>query len=275
MDNTLYDWVSYFVPSIHAMVTEAARLIDVDEDQLRTDLKAVHVARGNTEHPFALLETQTVASRLSMLNRRERYDLLKPAFDAFNEVRKERLQLYPGVREALEIIKATGCRLFGHTEATEVNIASRVRSLGLEELLEAVYAVQFKGMPHPLHGDREESNGQIPVRVMPPTARKPDPSSIKAILTDTGVRAVHCLYVGDNLDRDVGMAKRAGILAAWARYGTIHDPELWRDLVEISHWAPAAVAAVENGRAARSTVKPDVIIDAFKELLRYFTFSTE
>ena len=150
MDNTLYDWVSYFVPSIHAMLAEAACLLDVDEDQLRNDLKAVHVAHGNTEQPFALLETQAVARRLPMLSRRERHDLLKPAFDAFNDARKERLQLYPGVRETLQTMKTAGCRLFGHTEATTINIASRVRSLGLEEFLEAVYAVHFEGMPHPL-----------------------------------------------------------------------------------------------------------------------------
>jgi FMN phosphatase YigB (HAD superfamily) len=273
MDNTLYDWVGYFVPAIHAMLAEAARLLEVDEGQLRSDLQAVHVAYGNTEQPFALLETQTVATRMRTLSRRERYDFLKPAFDAFNEVRKERLQLYPSVRQTLLTIKSTGCRLFGHTEATEVNIASRIRSLGLEDLLEAVYAMHFKGMPHPLDGDREEPNGRVPVRAMPSTARKPDPGSIRAILAETGVAPAHCLYVGDNLDKDVGMAKRAGILAAWARYGTSHDPQLWRDLVEISHWAPAAVAAVESSTSAQAKVRPDVTIDTFEELLYHFTFS--
>ena len=275
MDNTLYDWISYFVPAIHAMLAEAARLLDVDEDQLRSDLKAVHVARGNTEHPFALLETRTVTNCLPMLNRRERHDVLKPAFDAFNNVRKQRLQLYPGVRETLQTIKATGCRLFGHTEATEVNIANRVRSLGLEEILEAVYAVNFEGMPHPLDGEHGEPNGRVSVRVMPSTARKPDPSSVKIILAETGVEPVHCLYVGDNLTKDVGMAKKAGILAAWARYGTIHDSKLWHDLVEISHWVPTAVAAVEKDATAQTTIRPDVTIDTFKELLDHFTFSAE
>jgi phosphoglycolate phosphatase-like HAD superfamily hydrolase len=273
MDNTLYDWVSYFVPAVHAMLAVAARVLDADENQLRSDLRAVHVAHGNTEHPFALLETQAVASRLPTLNRRERHDVLKPAFDAFNEVRKDRLQLYPGVRETLHTIKAAGCRLFGHTEATEVNIASRVRSLGLEELLEAVYAVQFEGMPHPLVDERGEPNGEVLVRAMRSTARKPDPRSINPILLDTGVAPGHCLYVGDNLAKDVGMAKQAGILAAWARYGTIHDPQLWRDLVAISHWVPAAVAAVEDNSTVRHIVEPDVAIDAFDELLSHFTFS--
>lgn len=275
MDNTLYDWVGYFVPAIHAMLAEAARLLEVDESQLRRDLRDVHVAYGNTEQPFALLETRTVATRMQMLSRRERYDLLKPAFDAFNEVREARLRLYPGVRETLQTIRTSGCRLFGHTEATEVNIVSRIRSLGLDDLLEAVYAMHFKGMPHPLNSDRQESDGQVPVRAMPSTARKPDPASLRTILAEIGVAPARCLYVGDNLEKDVGMAKRAGTLAAWARYGTSHDPQLWRDLVEISHWAPAAVAVVENSAASQNKAQPDVIIDAFTELLYHFTFTNE
>jgi len=273
MDNTLYDWVSYFVPAIHAMLAEAARLLDVDEAKLRDDLRAVHVSHGNTEQPFALLETQVVGKRLPTFDRRERHDFLEPAFDAFNEVRKERLQLYPGVRETLQAINATGCRLFGHTEATEVNISSRVRALGLNQLLEGIYALHFEGMPHPLGSDRGEPGARAEVRVTPSTTRKPDPGSIKAILADTGTTAGRCLYVGDNLAKDVTMAKRAGVLAAWARYGSRHDPQLWHDLVEISHWDPAAVAAVESGSTAPNEIKPDVIIDSFDELLLHFTFT--
>ncbi len=268
MDNTLYDWLSYFVPAIDAMLEEAGRLLDTDAAQLRHDLQAVHLVRRNTEYPFALLETEIVGKQLPTLDRRERYDFLKPAFDAFNEVRKERLQLYPGVRETLQTINATGCRVFGHTEASEVNISSRVRALGLNEVFEEVYALRFEGMPHPLGSNHRVPSAGVDVRVTPFTALKPDPSSIKAILAATGAAADRCLYVGDSLAKDVTMAKRAGVQAAWARYGTHRDPQLWRELVEITHWDTREVAAVESG-----TATPDVTIDSFEELLLHFDFS--
>jgi FMN phosphatase YigB (HAD superfamily) len=273
MDNTLYDWVSYFVPAVHAMLAEAARLLDVNEEQLREDLRAVHVARGNTEHPFALLETRSVASRLPALNRQERYEFLTPAFGAFNNVRDQRLRLYPGVFETLKEIKRAECRLFGHTEATDINISSRARSLGLHGLLEAIYAPRFTGLGHPLGSKRERSREPVPVHPLPSTARKPDPSSIQLILKEIGVKADRCLYVGDSLTKDVAMAKHAGILAAWARYGTGHDPELWRDLVDVSHWDATAVAAAKNTPVRPPDIQPDVTLDSFSELLCHFTFA--
>ena len=273
MDNTLYDWIGYFVPAIYAMLRVAACLLDVDEDTLREDLRAVHVAHRNTEQPFALLETRAVDVRLPGLSRREKHDILKPAFDAFNEVRKQRLRLYPGVRETLAEIKAAGCRLFGHTEATEINISARLRALGLSQFLEAVYAVPSDGAPHPMGDDKAERPERVSVRVMPPSARKPDPRSLYAVLAETGVAAEYCVYVGDSMTKDVAMAKSAGVIAAWARYGTSRSHQMWLDLVKVSHWDPGAVATADTTIQQPIDIHPDVILDSFEQLLDNFRFS--
>jgi phosphoglycolate phosphatase len=273
MDNTLYDWIGYFVPAVRAMIAAAALLLDVNEERVREDLRTVHVVRANIEHPFALLETRVVASRLPTLSRKDRYDILQPAFLAFNEVRDKRLRLYPGVFETLQAIKSAGCRLFGHTEATDVNISSRIRSLGLYGIFEAIYAPRSSGLSHPLGDRREGSSERVPVRRLPAGARKPDLAVIRHILGEIGIEAEHCLYAGDSLAKDVTMAKRAGMHAAWARYGTDHDPQLWHDLVDLSHWDAAAVAAAETGPAESTNIQPDVTLDSFDELLCHFTFS--
>ncbi|WP_233513735.1 HAD family hydrolase [Micromonospora craterilacus] len=273
MDNTLYDWVAYFVPAVRAMVTVAATILDVSEQELRGDLQVVHRGYGNTEHPFALLETAAVERRLPGVSRRVRHEHLLPAFTAFNEVRRDRLRLYPGVAATLEAVRAAGCRVVGHTEAKDVNINSRARALGLDATLEAIYAPRFTGLPHPLSTDRERKQDTLRVRVLPPTARKPNPEIARQISDQLGVPPARCLYVGDNLSKDVTMAKRAGMLAAWARYGTHHDPGLWRDLVALSHWDPAAVNAAESADAESSQYAPDVTLDAFDELREHYTFA--
>jgi phosphoglycolate phosphatase-like HAD superfamily hydrolase len=273
MDNTLYDWIDYFVPAIYAMLPVAARLLNVDDDTLREDLRAVHVAHRNTEQPFALLETRAVDMRFPDLSRREKHDILKPAFDAFNEVRKQRLRLYPGVHETLAKIKATGCRLFGHTEATEINISTRLRALGLSQFLEAVYAVPSDGTPHPVGDDRAEQPDRVPVYVMPPTARKPDPRSLYAVLAGAGISAEYCAYVGDSMTKDVAMAKRAGVIAAWARYGVSRSRQMWLDLVKVSHWDPSAVVTADIATPQPPDIQPDVILDSFEQLLDNFRFS--
>jgi FMN phosphatase YigB (HAD superfamily) len=273
MDNTLYDWVAYFVPAVRAMVAVAAKILDVSEDELRGDLQVVHRNHGNTEHPFALLETAAVERCLPGMSQRARHEHLLPAFAAFNEVRRQHLHLYADVESTLRAIRATGCHIVGHTEAKDVNINSRARSLGLDAMLEAIYAPRFVGPPHPLGADRRPVPTAIEVRVLPPTARKPNPDIARRIAEQLGVPSAHCLYVGDNLSKDVAMAKRAGMRAAWARYGTHHDPDLWRDLVALSHWDPAAVTAAEVRSDNSAQCTPDVTLDAFHELRKHYTFA--
>src|SRR4051794_31349072 len=60
LDNTLYDWVSYFVASFNAMVDAAVEVMGCDRDELLDDLRAVHQRHHDSEHPFALLEAETV-----------------------------------------------------------------------------------------------------------------------------------------------------------------------------------------------------------------------
>jgi phosphoglycolate phosphatase len=268
MDNTLYDWVAYFVPAVRAMLRQAAPLLDIDEESLREDLRRVHVERGNTEHPFALLETQSVEKRLAGFDRRRRHEFLRPAFTAFDEVRNQRLRLYPDVAAALKSIRETGCLVVGHTEATDVNITSRARSLGLQYVLDTIYAPKFTGPPHPV-GARVHNANPVVIS-LPSGARKPDPEVARQIAERVDTPTEHCLYVGDSLAKDIAMAKHAGMQAAWARYGTQHDPELWRELVSLSHWDGTRVAEAESTVAP---AEPDVVLESFGDVLQHFSFS--
>ena len=63
IDNTLYDWIGYFVPAFDSMTREAASILQMSQDDLRLDLKHIHQLRGNTEHPIALLETNSENER--------------------------------------------------------------------------------------------------------------------------------------------------------------------------------------------------------------------
>ena len=273
MDNTLYDWVSYFVPAIQAMLNVAARLLNVSDHVLRADLRAVHVAHGNTEHPFALLETRTVRQSLPDLDVKQRHAVLLPAFAAFNTIRDDRLHLYPGVDETLRSIRATGCRVIGHTEATDVNIASRARMLGLSTTLEAIYAPRLANAPHPLGDAAERSPGTgVPIQPLPADARKPNPTIASWIADQTGVPVARCLYVGDSLAKDIAMASDAGMKTAWARYGLHHDPQLWSTLVELSHWDGTSVASAEHRNPSVITATPDVTLNSFPEILDHFAF---
>jgi hypothetical protein len=40
------------------------------------------------------------------------------------------------------------------------------------------------------------------------------------------------------------MAERAGVVSAWAKFGSSYDPKLWSQLVRVTHWTEHDVEPV-------------------------------
>jgi FMN phosphatase YigB (HAD superfamily) len=131
LDNTLYDWISCFVPAFYDMVDIAAGIVQVSSERLLDELQIVHQRYGNTEHPFALLETKSVRDAFPNCTSAERRSSLEPAFRAFNHRRKRELHLYSNVENTLSLLRNRGVVIVGYTEATVNNVAHRLRVLGL------------------------------------------------------------------------------------------------------------------------------------------------
>jgi FMN phosphatase YigB (HAD superfamily) len=129
LDNTLYDWVSFFTPSFRSMVNELTGLLDVREETLLNEFKAVHQHYGNSEQPFAVLELPSLKRRLSGLSRQEILERIDPALHRFNSTRKQTLALYEGVFETLAELQSSGVKIVGHTEAIFANAYWRMRTL--------------------------------------------------------------------------------------------------------------------------------------------------
>jgi FMN phosphatase YigB (HAD superfamily) len=274
LDNTLYDWVTFFSRSVYAMVDEACRILGTQKEQLLDELQEVHRRYHNTEQPFGLLETKSVLAKYSTLERRDKYRVLNDAFHAFNSSRKRYLSLYPGVAEGLSRIKSNGTTIVAHTEATLVNAEYRLSKLGLTQFFDRLYALEHAGEPHP-----ELEPMEPPVRVSHATVlflheRKPDTRVLRRICGDVGVTNSESLYVGDSISRDIGMANEVGLHSAWAMYGTRYEKSDWERLVRITHWTAEDVHRAEAANKAYGASVPDVILKSrFDELLEHFAFA--
>ncbi len=266
LDNTLYDWVGFFAKAFTAMIDVAVGLLEVDREQLLDELKRVHQRHHDSERAWSLAETETVIRRWPRASFEERRKALDPAFHAFNRVRKDRLQLYPGVAETLETVSRLGVPIVGHTEASAINALTRVEKLELSDLLTRLYAA-----------DSGQAVGDARVRVVPvPRAiHKPDPRILLEVCDEMGVAPERALYVGDSLSRDVGMARQIGMHAAWAAYGTRHDPHDWATLVRITHWTREDVARAQRAQELFGDSEPDVTLERFDELLERFEFQAK
>jgi phosphoglycolate phosphatase len=267
LDNTLYDWVTFFAHAFDAMVDELTVLLGTDRPSLLSQFKEIHQRYGSTETPWSALELPAARLKFPGLDGRGLAEALAPAFQAFSRVRKERLRLYDSVAPTLERLSADGIVIIGHTEALAVNAYYRLWTLNVADRFRRIYTIEGKTIEHPFP---ERLTFQLPsnvIRTLPTTERKPNPAVLRDICEREGFALSECVYVGDSVTRDVSMAKDAGVCAVWARYGTYYDAHLWDLLVAVTHWTAADVEREARLKAAYRDVQPDYIINSFAELL--------
>ncbi|KGX48019.1 HAD hydrolase-like protein [Burkholderia pseudomallei] len=92
------------------------------------------------------------------------------------------------------------------------------------------------------------------------------------ICRDYCVQPEDVVYVGDSLTRDVLMARDAGVIAAWAKYGTEYDKAFWPQLVKITHWTAEDIEVDMALRDRAHGIVPDVQLSCFADLLKHFDF---
>jgi FMN phosphatase YigB (HAD superfamily) len=267
LDNTVYDWLSAFVPAFYSMVEIAAPLVDVGADQLLDEFQIVHRSHEDSEHPFALLETQSVHRNLGGKSEKELLDYLDPAFHAFNRVRKEHLKLYDGVYDALRELFDKRVPIVAYTDARVINCLFRLERLGVKQYFSRLYA--------PAHVRKELDSEVLAdgfIRLLAPADRKPNPQTLLDICAEFGTPPSNALYVGDSLVRDIYMAKAAGLHSAWAKFGTLYDKALWPKLVRVTHWTDADVEREKALRDEAGTVVPDCVLERFGDLTTHFDF---
>lgn len=273
VDNTLYDWLGFYIPSFLAMVEEVHRITGIEIPALKQSFRRLHQARGTSEYAFALQELDVLAeidARLSVEDRLKKYD---PAIHAFRSVRKRTLRLYPGVRETLARLKAAGIVVVAHSDSMMSYVSRRLRQLEVDGLLAAICAPRDHGVPATTLPAvvRREAEDKVAARTLllesPPGIRKPNPETIAPVFAALDVSRQQVLYVGDSLSRDVLLARRANLRDAWAEYGTRHDTRLVEELLQITYWTEQEIAEEARLRAEISERAPSSVIASFEETL--------
>ena len=262
LDNTLYDWVRYFVPSLYAMVDVAVQIIGCERERILDDLRRVHQRHHDSEQPFALLETDVVREHFAGTPTDQVVSALDPAFHAFNSARKRNLQLNPGVLPTLTALNHSGVALVAHTESRFYGAMDRLKRLNLIDFFQTIYCRERTATAHPDALTSERWLATMPlgkVRELSHHQMKPDPTVLLEICTAEGVSHEQAAYVGDSVARDILMAKRAGVFAIWAAYGTTHDAAMYEALVRISHWTSEEIAREHELRREAKSVQPDYV----------------
>ncbi|HGN0381164.1 TPA: HAD family hydrolase [Proteus mirabilis] len=268
LDNTLYDWVTFYSLSFRAMAEELSKEIKVPLDILLSEYKVVHQKFGNSEKPFATLELPSVISYFGTNNKVFLQKKLTSVFSAFSLKRNQTLKLYPTVWNTLKTLREQGVKIVGHTEALEFNSLYRLYKLDVIDFFDHLYTLEDT---HNLHPDPKNAK-IIPLRDdfiirLSHSESKPNPKLLEHICFTEGVDIKDTVYVGDSITKDISMAKSIGMKAVWAYYGRQFSPELWNILVKITHWTDIDVEREEQLNKSFSKIEPDYKINSFAEIL--------
>jgi FMN phosphatase YigB (HAD superfamily) len=240
LDNTLYSWVDYIIPSLEAMVASLMETTGRPRIDIVQSLKAVYSHHESNEYPFAIQE-----SSLYHPYRRDfdSFDALvvRPAQRAFSEARRRYLHPYPGVRETLAELRKRGLTVIALTDAPRNAVESRIRLLGLEGLLDGLYALRGYALPANVNPEirRRDEAGVYKLKgtrvvELARDAEKPDPRGLRRVLKDYRLSPAQVLYVGDSVKKDMGLAAAVGATGVWAEYGTYVSTEYRERLAVIS-----------------------------------------
>lgn len=270
LDNTLYDWVSYFVPSFYSMIETALPIMSVDRETLLDDMREVHRFHHDSEHPFALLETEAVRRSFPGKTYEETARLLDPAFHQFNRSRLDTLRLYDGVLDGLNLLNSAGLTLVAHTESKLYGALGRLEQLGIRHFFSSVYC---RERPRSRRGHSDFGDLQLRrystenVVELSHHQRKPSKDVLLEICERQGVPVAAAAYVGDSIPRDIMMAQQAGVFAIWAKYGASVCKADYDKLVRISHWSAADVEREQALKSMAEDVRPDYVANSFSDVV--------
>ena len=259
LDDTLYNWIDFFIPSFVAMAEEVSAITHIPMPTLLAEYKMVHHKEQNVESPYATLQLPSVRACFWGEDELAVKRKLQPAFDAYNRKRDTTLVLYEGVNSTLKALKEQGVAIVGYTEAAKENGWYRLEKLGVSCYFDRLYVPRATTPIQP----------HEPVHIA--TERKPSPATLLRICSEMGKAPSEVLYVGDSLTKDVYMAKQAGVKVAQMLRS--QPPKEHIDmLVAITSWTEAdfLAEAERKEKVAKLGIKADYIVSNYSQLLPLF-----
>jgi FMN phosphatase YigB (HAD superfamily) len=276
LDNTLFDWVELWVNCFSAMLDGIEAISGISKEVLIPEIKAVHEKHGTSEYSFLI---EVINSLKPILSGRSATQVFAPAIDAYRKKRREYLHLYPTVAETLLKIKGRGAIIIAYTESMAFYSNYRLRRLGLDGVLSYVFCPEDHILPE---GIRPEEMRLYPAEhyqlkftrqeVTPKGSKKPDAKVLDSIITSLKLDRDRCVYVGDNLMKDVLMASDCGVDDVWAKYGQAHKRPEYKLLQDVTHWTSEEVLREQALKEHRDVHPTHVLEAAFSEILGHFDF---
>lgn len=225
LDDTLYDWIGFFIPAFYALVDELVVITGIDRKILLSEFKERHQYYGSVEYPFVTLTLPSIQKKYSSLSEEEIKAILNEAFHRFNSVRKRKLKLYDGVEETLKELSDNNVTIIGYTESSPENGFYRLKRLGVAEYFSRVYTSTTK----------YQSSFPLDSKIKMVDVKKPNKEVLLEICQFEGFDPSEAIYIGDSLTKDIFMANSAGVTSILIQHPKEQN-DYYQKLVDITSW---------------------------------------
>lgn len=277
LDNTLWDWFNIWYNSFRPMLDELVTVTGLNPIMLVNEIRTVHQKHHTAEYSFVLQELPSLQALYG--SDFGPIEQLPTVVEACREGRKKTMSLYPGVFDTLIYLKNKGWIIIGFTESQMYYSMQRIRKLGLDGVLDQLYAGGNHEIPDniDLNNIRQKPDSDFELKHttlkhLPFRLKKPHKEILLRILADQKVsEPYHEVYfVGDSLIKDVSMAKMIPITAIHAKYGVSQNDSKYNLLRAVTHWTEEDVENERKIAKNAGDIQADFILENnFGEIIDY------
>jgi phosphoglycolate phosphatase len=223
LDNTLYDFVSYYEAGLSAIINHLSNQFNLDTEEVICRLREVFKRRGTIEYAFAIEEIEEV----QRLGDTQRTQFVRQAVTSFWTSATRKLQPYESVCETLRHLYRHDVAIIAYTDAPIHEAMRRLRHLGCDRYISGIVAQRglrrgnkrsvllLKELP----GHTRPSRRSSLVWRTSPEEKKPNLLIYEGISTKLGFGRNEITVIGDSVARDLLPALELGFTGVWARYG--------------------------------------------------------
>ena len=286
IDNTIFDWVTYYVNAFGMLLRKLETIIDVPYLQLAAEAKDVFHAQRSIEYPFVVQQMPSVLNHYGLDVDRLLQEAVEPTRVAFNAAARQYLKPYPGVVATIQELRVMHPNIpfVVLTDAPRYVAMWKLNKLEMLSCFDAVYGLPDPKLPtSPQHGRvlvdpeillkhlrQEHFSYEGRIRILPEDYEKPGTKGLKTVLIDFELDGNEhdrrqVVWVGDNLRKDIGLGKALGVVTVWAKYGMDVSPEMKSRLLDFSPDGNVR-KNVSLDPLSQDAPQPDFVLERFEEI---------
>lgn len=257
LDNTLYCWMDAYAPALDDQISYIAKKTGLTKKSIRESFRKVFFMHNSVEVVNAANELD-IWDKI-YLSYSEIEIIKEQSTKIFFETFSSKLNLFPNVLQTLMWAKEKNFLIFAFSDGRAFWIGFRLEQLGISSFFEKIYVMEDEPNTSKCC---EQSSKMV---LLPESRLKPNTYILDSIMKEYNIEKDDLYVVGDSKNKDIKVAKLAGVKSIWAQYGGSYSAKSKRLLSSITPWT-------KSQKSGGHLILPQYSIADFSEIKNIIKF---